>query len=83
MAPTYPLIPDPDKDAQRGLLIISRGTAIALLVVYIAYLVFQLKTHQHLFIAKRRDAEPQFGEPGEEVETPEMSVAAASVGYVP
>lgn len=32
-----------------GLLIISRGTAILLLMVYIAYLVFQLKTHAYLF----------------------------------
>ncbi|KAF8274868.1 Sodium/calcium exchanger protein-domain-containing protein [Lactarius quietus] len=31
--------------ALRGLLIISRGTAILLLGVYIAYLIFQLKTH--------------------------------------
>ncbi|KAI0761441.1 Sodium/calcium exchanger protein-domain-containing protein [Irpex lacteus] len=34
-----------------GLRIISRGTAILLLGVYVAYLFFQLKTHAHLFIA--------------------------------
>ncbi|KAH8099523.1 calcium/proton exchanger [Cristinia sonorae] len=34
-----------------GLKIISRGTAILLLGVYVAYLYFQLKSHAHLFKA--------------------------------
>lgn len=42
-----------------GLLIISRGTAIVLLLVYIAYLVFQLKTHAYLFQAAETDEEPE------------------------
>ncbi|CAO3616195.1 unnamed protein product [Cunninghamella echinulata] len=32
------------------ILIISRATSIILLVIYISYLWFQLKTHQHLFL---------------------------------
>jgi Ca2+:H+ antiporter len=53
-----------------GLLIISRGTAILLLGVYAAYLVFQLKTHAHLFQA---DAV------GEEEEEPvKMNVPSAA-----
>ena len=85
IAMTDPLISDLDEDAQKGLLIISRGTAILLLGVYIAYLVFQLKTHAHLFVSKRKDPEAHPGEPIEEVEveTPEMSVIAAGIGYVP
>ena len=84
MALTDPLISDLDEDGQKGLLIISRGTAILLLGVYIAYLIFQLKTHAHLFVSKRKDPEAQNGEPvEEEEETPRMSVVAATVGYVP
>lgn len=51
-----------------GLLIISRGTAIVLLLVYVAYLVFQLKTHAYLF---------QAAEGQEEEEELEMSPIAA------
>jgi len=53
-----------------GLLVISRGTAILLLLVYVAYLVFQLKTHAYLF-------EAQQGEDGEVEEASEMSAVAA------
>ncbi|VDB82847.1 unnamed protein product [Peniophora sp. CBMAI 1063] len=45
---------DIDEEGQRGLLIISRGTALLLLGVYVAYLVFQLKTHFALFQAKSK-----------------------------
>ncbi|KAF8891240.1 Sodium/calcium exchanger protein-domain-containing protein [Infundibulicybe gibba] len=46
--------------AQSGLLIISRGTAILLLAVYVAYLVFQLKTHSFLFKSEiEAEEEPQ------------------------
>ncbi|KAI0782213.1 calcium/proton exchanger [Abortiporus biennis] len=40
---------DLDAGSERGLRFISRGTAILLLLVYAAYLVFQLKTHENLF----------------------------------
>ncbi|KAH9005318.1 Calcium/proton exchanger [Lactarius hatsudake] len=82
LAMTDPLISDLDKEGQKGLLIISRGTAVLLLGVYIAYLIFQLKTHAHLFISKRQDPEARPGERVEEEETPEMSVVAASVGLL-
>lgn len=36
-------------DSQQSVLIISRGAAIVLLVLYMMYLVFQLKTHSNLF----------------------------------
>ncbi|KAJ7578483.1 calcium:hydrogen antiporter [Mycena floridula] len=54
--------------SQEGLLIISRGTALILLGVYVAYLYFQLKSHAYLFQA---DDE-------EEPEAPKMSIVAAS-----
>ena len=52
-----------------GLLVISRGTALLLLGVYVAYLFFQLKTHNYLFVAEQ--------EAGEEEERAHMSVVAA------
>ncbi|KAF8478517.1 calcium/proton exchanger [Russula ochroleuca] len=73
---------DLDEGGQRGLLIISRGTAILLLGVYVAYLIFQLKTHASLFNPPAR--KPREGEADEsaqrveeEEETPRMSVVAA------
>ena len=48
------LIPGLDEKAQRGLVVISRGTAILLLGVYAAYLLFQLKTHASLFVVRKR-----------------------------
>lgn len=41
--------PDPDSDADSKILSLSRGVAIILLVVYILYLIFQLRTHKALF----------------------------------
>jgi Ca2+:H+ antiporter len=81
------LYPDLDEDGQRGLKYISRGTAILLLGVYVAYLFFQLKTHASLFnpVRKQRrepydpDEVAQVAEEEEE-ETPKMSIAAGGVG---
>lgn len=64
-----------------GLLIISRGTAILLLFVYAAYLVFQLKTHAYLFKPQvRRDQEGE--EEVEEEEAQEMSTLAAGTALL-
>ncbi|KAG5654139.1 hypothetical protein H0H81_007191 [Sphagnurus paluster] len=54
-------VSDLDPSAEAGLLIISRGTAILLLGVYVAYLFFQLKTHPDLFdpADKPEEEEPQ------------------------
>ncbi|KAL5532807.1 hypothetical protein ACEPAF_4581 [Sanghuangporus sanghuang] len=58
----------PARDPSRkGLLAISRGTAILLLIVYVGYLIFQLKTHAHYFETECE----------EETETPRMSVVAS------
>lgn len=66
---------DLDEESQAGLLVISRGTAILLLLVYVGYLIFQLKTHADLFLAP----EPEDGEEGEPKEEAHMNVASASV----
>lgn len=39
----------PDHDRDGSILLLSHGTAIILLILYIMYLFFQLKTHHYLF----------------------------------
>ena len=51
--------PNPDSEDLRGLLVLSRGTAVILLATYIAYLFFQLKTHSDLFEAEVDDDEEE------------------------
>ena len=79
------LYPDLDEDGEKGLKYISRGTAILLLGVYVAYIIFQVKTHASLFNPVRKQR--QDGEPNEvnhvveeEEETPRMSIVAGGVG---
>ncbi|KAK0239554.1 Sodium/calcium exchanger protein-domain-containing protein [Armillaria nabsnona] len=64
---------DLDPAGMNGLLIISRGTAILLLGVYIAYLYFQLKSHHYLFQAPETDAEPEIAN---------MSVVSAGTALI-
>ncbi|KAB5595465.1 Vacuolar calcium ion transporter [Ceratobasidium theobromae] len=61
--------PNGNELSRRGLLLISRGTAIILLIVYISYLIFQLKTHNDLFAS--------LGEEEEE----EASMSVISAGF--
>jgi Ca2+/H+ antiporter len=61
-----------DNTVDSGLLVISRGTSILLLVVYVGYLVFQLKTHAYLF-------RPPPSQRGEEEEEESMSMVSAAV----
>ncbi|GBE81741.1 calcium/proton exchanger [Sparassis latifolia] len=63
-------ISDLDDESQKGLLTLSRGTAILLLIVYVVYLFFQLKTHAYLY----KDAHAE----DEEGERSKMSVPAAA-----
>nr|VWO97935.1 PLA2 protein [Ganoderma boninense] len=60
-----------DAGSYEGLKVISRGTAILLLLMYIAYLVFQLKTHAFLYV-------PEVNEDEEEEEAKMSTVAAGS-----
>ncbi|GAO13330.1 hypothetical protein UVI_02013430 [Ustilaginoidea virens] len=64
-------------DKNKSILILSRGTAIILLLLYVIYLVFQLKTHSNLF-----DAEAQQAAEVEHGEEPTMGPVAATVVLV-
>ncbi|GBC08020.1 hypothetical protein RclHR1_07870003 [Rhizophagus clarus] len=44
-------------DYNEKLLYFSYGTAIVLLIIYVLYLVFQLKTHSHIFQRGRKEIE--------------------------
>ncbi|EPQ57950.1 Calcium/proton exchanger [Gloeophyllum trabeum ATCC 11539] len=48
-------LPELSEGGMSGLLTLSRGTALLLLVVYILYLFFQLKTHADYFKAEEED----------------------------
>jgi len=51
--------PSGGERSREGLLLISRGTAIILLFVYVCYLVFQLKTHADLFATAESEEEEE------------------------
>ena len=72
------------EDSRDGLLVISRGTAILLLVVYIGYLIFQLITHAEIFaeIPRRGHLEESVQEVDEGEDDPTMNIVAAVLGYV-
>lgn len=57
------------------MLVLSRGTAIILLVLYVLYLTFQLKTHAVLFDAENEAIAQSTSAP----EEPQMSAIAATV----
>jgi len=63
----------PTKSTQHGLEVISHGTAVLLLVVYLAYLLFELKTHAYVFKSPNTQTE---------VEEAKMGVSPAAVGLV-
>lgn len=49
--------PDPNSDYDLKILSLSRGVSLILLVLYILYLVFQLKTHKALFEEQAQEAD--------------------------
>ncbi len=66
-----------------NILVLSHGTAIILLILYVLYLIFQLKTHTFLF--DDNQADDQEGEPQgrhDEEEPPILSPSAAGVALV-
>jgi Ca2+:H+ antiporter len=64
------------KDSDANILVLSHGTAIILLVLYVLYLYFQLKSHKELF-----DEEEHHGDEAEEEEQI-LSPWAAGVALV-
>ena len=65
----------PRDEPLSGLLAISRGTSVILLIVYAFYLWFQLRTHAGLFQAAQSEED--------EPERSKMGTAAACLAYVP
>ena len=61
-----------EKNTEENILILSHGTSIILLVLYILYLIFQLRTHSNLF-----DAENESGDDQDE-EEPQMGPWSAA-----
>lgn len=59
---------------QAEVLALSRGTALVLLVIYLLYLVFQLKTHTYLF-----EPTPCMGEVAEEDPEPDIGLWASAI----
>lgn len=75
----YAALKDSDQSTDNNILILSHGTSIILLIVYVMYLVFQLRTHADLFEAETG------GENGEEEEPEEAKILspwAAGVALV-
>ena len=66
-----------DADQDQNILILSHGTAVILLLLYVLYLFFQLRTHATLF-----DAEGEGEEDGEQEEGRVLPPAAAGVALV-
>ncbi|RSL77997.1 hypothetical protein CEP52_017670 [Fusarium oligoseptatum] len=62
-------------DRDQGILTLSRGTAIILLLLYILYLTFQLRTHSNLFDAENQNSDGR-KEP-EEPEEPSLGIIGA------
>jgi Ca2+:H+ antiporter len=69
-ATLYASLASSKSDTGGNILILSRGTAIILLILYCLYLYFQLKSHAKLFEEETGEA----GEDGEEVEPNEPQV---------
>ena len=68
------------EDTEKQILLLSHGTAIILLILYVLYLFFQLKTHASLFEGKKDDED---GESQQEPEEPQiLSPWAAGVALI-
>ncbi|KAG8834034.1 hypothetical protein FRC17_009672 [Serendipita sp. 399] len=77
--------PAPDDGSKHGLLLISRGTSIILLILYGAYLFFQLRTHPDLFKLKPGQyvsAADADSEEGDEEEEAQMNLPAAGLALL-
>lgn len=77
-ATMYAALKPSDADPDTNILILSRGTAIIMLILYCLYLYFQLKTHANLFDAEAQEG----GEDGEEKEPEILGPVAATVALV-
>ena len=74
-ATLYAVLNESNSSTKDNILVLSHGTSIVLLIVYVIYLFFQLKSHADLF-----DAEAQEGDDAEEAKI--LSPWAAGVALV-
>ncbi|KAJ5636699.1 uncharacterized protein N7484_010012 [Penicillium longicatenatum] len=82
-ATLYAALSQSSQNAQDNILILSHGTAIILLIIYVMYLYFQLRSHAHLFEeTNESDTENTAGAEGEEEEERLLSPWAASIVLV-
>lgn len=58
-ATLYAALNNSKQDSEDNILILSHGASIILLIIYILYLVFQLKTHSDLFDAEQESEEEE------------------------
>lgn len=70
--------PNP-RSAKESILILSRGTSIILLLLYVLYLYFQLRTHKNLFNPEVPDDEEEGEGEGEQEEASMSAWSAAAV----
>lgn len=68
-------------DTDHNIELLSRGTSIILLLLYILYLYFQLKSHHSLF-SDLENQEEGSGEPGEYQDGDTLSPVAAGIALV-
>jgi len=70
-ATLYAALSASKEDSESNILILSHGTAVILLILYVLYLVFQLQTHATLFDAEQATED-------EDIDEPQMGPWAAS-----
>ncbi|KAJ5363993.1 Vacuolar calcium ion transporter [Penicillium cataractarum] len=80
-ATLYAALSKSEQSARDNILILSHGTSIILLVIYVMYLYFQLRSHADLF-EESNDAETAEGGEGEEEEERLLNPVAATVALI-
>lgn len=79
-AALYAVLPGSAKDNDAAMLILSHGTAIIMLLLYVLYLGFQLRTHASLFTDdhKKKNQNPANGAENVSEEAPAAAFAPSS-----
>ncbi len=81
-ATLYAALAKSKSDSEETLLILSHGTAIIMLILYVMYLFFQLRTHAELFDDEGGSTEEEGGEGGSATEEHILGPWAAGVALV-
>jgi Ca2+:H+ antiporter len=82
-AALHAVLPGPKSDTDAAMLILSHGTSIILLILYVLYLGFQLRTHADLFNAEAlAEQSVPSSETGLAPEEPQLGPVAASAVLV-